>query len=109
MVVDLAQATRLLQADLFKFRAATETLLGNHSATDNEFAAMVSLCYNVGADNFRTSSVLREHCAGRRINAADAFRLWNKARVNGVLTVLAGLTSRREAERSLYLTRNTGT
>jgi hypothetical protein len=30
--------------------------------------------------------------------------MWNKATINGVLQVVNGLTNRRTAERSLYLT-----
>jgi len=65
---------------------------------------MVSLCYNIGAGAFAGSTVLREHCAGAYQAAADAFLMWNKATIDGVLKEVAGLTRRRQAERTLYLT-----
>lgn len=68
-------------------------------ANDNQFAAMVSLCYNIGPSNFAKSSVARYHAAGQHTLAADAFLRWNKAGGQ----VLPGLTRRRQAERALYL------
>jgi lysozyme len=72
-------------------------------ATPDELAALVSLAWNIGMGALANSSVLRAHKAGDRQAAARAFALWNKARVNGVLQVLPGLTSRRAAEAALYL------
>ena len=71
---------------------------------ENQFAAMVSLCFNIGSGNFKTSSVLRRHREGDDAAAADAFLLWDKAHVDGELVELDGLLRRREAERTLYLT-----
>jgi lysozyme len=72
--------------------------------SDSQLAAMVSLHYNVGHAAFAKSSVLRAHNRGDTQAAARAFGLWNKARVNGQLQVVAGLTARRAAESALYLT-----
>jgi lysozyme len=72
-------------------------------ATANELGALVSLAYNIGLEGLRRSSVLRLHNAGDTQAAARAFSLWNKARVNGALVELPGLTSRRAAEAALYL------
>jgi lysozyme len=41
--------------------------------------------------------------AGDYKGAANEFDKWNKARVNGVLTVISGLTARRGRERALFL------
>lgn len=71
--------------------------------TQNELGAMVSLAYNIGVGAFAKSTVLKAHNRGDPQSASRAFGLWNKARVNGVLQVLAGLTSRRAAEAALYL------
>lgn len=71
--------------------------------TENELGAMVSLAYNIGLDALRKSSVLKAHNRGDAQSASRAFGLWNKARVNGVLQPLKGLTARRAAEASLYL------
>lgn len=68
-----------------------------------QLAAMTSLAYNIGLAGFARSTVLKAHNAGRYADAARAFELWNKARVNGVLTELDGLVRRRKAEGAMYL------
>ena len=66
----------------------------------NQFDAMVLLCFNIGTGGFARSSVLRLHNLGDRAGAAQAFGLWNKS--SG--TVYAGLVRRRAEESDLYLT-----
>ena len=69
----------------------------------NQFDAMVCFAFNIGVAGFRGSTVCKAHNRGDAQAAARAFGLWNKARVNGKLTVLNGLTRRRAAEGALYL------
>lgn len=83
--------------------------------SDAELGAMVSLSYNIGFGDlkrkipgFLTSTVLRQHNAGNRQAAARAFGLWNKAKVDGQLQVLNGLTARRAREEALYLQSDDG-
>lgn len=71
--------------------------------TENELGAMTSLAYNIGVKAFAKSTVLKAHNRGDAQSASRAFGLWNKARVNGTLQELAGLTARRAAESALYL------
>ncbi len=98
------EADRLLDRDLDRFENAVAFELVRPT-NDNEFAAMVSLCFNIGIAGFRQSTVLRRHNAGDRIGAAKAFALWNKGRNNkGELVVLNGLTRRRAVEAALYMT-----
>lgn len=97
MTITEAKANELLADSLKKYEEAVTHYAG--SAHQNQFDAMVSLCYNIGAGNFKTSSVARLHKAGQYTGAASAFLLWNKAGGR----VLAGLVSRRKAERNLYL------
>jgi lysozyme len=103
MQITEAQADQALRDDLVGTEAAVNSAVGDAATTDNQFSAMVVLCFNIGSANYRSSTVLREHLAGNYPAAADAFLLWNKAHVNGVLQVVAGLTNRRTAERTLYL------
>ena len=49
------------------------------------------------------STLLAKFNAGDIAGAAAEFSKWNKARVNGVLTALPGLTARRAAEKSTFL------
>lgn len=67
--------------------------------TQNQFDAMVLLCYNIGMRAFRNSTVLKAHNRGDFISAARAFGLWNKVKGR----VVAGLTARRAAEAAMYL------
>lgn len=69
----------------------------------NQFDALVSLVYNIGEGAFAKSSVLRLHNESNFEGAAAAFALWNKAKVNGVLQPVTGLTNRRAREAALYL------
>ena len=69
--------------------------------TQNQFDAMVLLCYNIGESAFARSSVVRNFNAGNLQKAADSFLLWNKAGGK----VSKGLTNRRKKERNLFLTK----
>lgn len=93
------EATDILKADLAKFEAAVSKTL-TKMPTPNQFAAMVSLCFNIGPGAFAKSSVVRKFNAGDTAGAAKSFLLWNRAAGK----VMAGLTRRREAERKLFLT-----
>jgi lysozyme len=104
MTITQEQADRFLQADLHGTENAVDAVARRAPTTDNQFAAMVSLCYNTGAGAFRSSTVLRQHLAGNAAAAADAFLMWDKATIDGKLQVVQGLRNRREAERQLYLT-----
>lgn len=97
-------ADLLLKDDLRIFEDAVETAVASISTANNQFAAMVSLCFNIGAINFGASSVLHYHHAGLKQKAANAFLLWDRAHINSVLTTVRGLARRREAEKALYLT-----
>jgi lysozyme len=60
----------------------------------------VSFVYNVGAGNFAKSTLLKKLNNADYQGAANEFLRWNKAGGK----VLNGLTRRRDAERSLFLT-----
>jgi lysozyme len=104
MHISQEEAEQALQDDLTGTEAAVDGATDQENTTDNQFSAMVAFAFNIGTANFRQSTVLKSHLAGNYQNAADAFLLWNKARVGGVLQPVAGLTNRRSAERTLYLT-----
>lgn len=95
-----AQADEYLVKSLVKYETAVSTAL-TKKPLPNQFAAMVSLCFNIGPGNFKKSSVLRKFNAGDTAGAASSFLLWNKAAGK----VMAGLTRRREAEKKLFLTK----
>ena len=67
--------------------------------TDNQFAAIVSLSYNIGIGNLQKSTLLKKVNFNPNDPTIRAeFARWNKAGGK----VLAGLTRRREAEAKLY-------
>ena len=97
------EAERLLSEDLQMFERGVLnacTIVPNQ----NQFDAFVSLSFNIGLGALGRSTALRRHNEGDFDSAANAIELWNKARVNGVLTVMRGLVRRRAAEKALYLT-----
>jgi len=102
MIWTEGQCHARLVADVARFEQAVAKAL-TVTANENQFAAMVSLAFNIGAGGFARSSVLRRHNARDFAGAADAFLLWNK----GGGRVLPGLVRRRKAERDLYLTAET--
>lgn len=69
------------------------------TATQKQFDALVSLAYNIGLKNLRTSTVMNRTNEGEKDQAANAFMLWNRAAGN----VMKGLNRRRYAERMVYL------
>ncbi len=97
-----AQAETLLVADLLP-RCASVLNLCRQPLSDGAFGALLAFVFNVGAANFAASTLLRKLNAGDMQGAADQFLVWNKARANGVLVVLRGLTRRRQAERAMFL------
>lgn len=86
-------------ADLGKFAAKVDELIGEAPTDQSQFDALVSLAYNIGAEALRKSTVLRKHKAGDHAGAAAAFAMWVK---NDGKT-MRGLVRRRAAEAALYL------
>jgi lysozyme len=94
--------------DLNDFAYHVDQLLAGAPTTDNQFAAMVSLAYNVGIGRlkptpkgFIASAVLANHRKQDFEEAADCFSHFTKQA--GV--VLRGLVRRRNAEAALYRAR----
>lgn len=74
----------------------------------NEFDALVSLCWNIGKESFSTSDVLNYVNAGEMLAAAESFSAWRKARIGGRLIVVDALVRRRTAEKNLFLSHPSG-
>jgi lysozyme len=91
------QALELLADDL---REHAESVKGAVlvDITRNQFVALLSLAFNIGAANFKRSSVVRNLNNGAPMQAAESFLLWNRAGGK----ILAGLTRRRNAEKRLF-------
>jgi lysozyme len=74
----------------------------------NEFDALSSFVFNIGAENFGRSSVIKRLNEGAPIMAAGAMELWRKAEVGGERIVVDALVRRRAAEKALFLTPDNG-
>jgi lysozyme len=93
------RATELLEHEVNLKAQAVEKLV-KVPLNDNEFAALVAFSYNVGSGALSTSTLLKLlNSNADRTAVADQLLRWNKAGGKE----LAGLTRRRQAERSLFL------
>lgn len=93
------QAEDLLRGDLATAEHGVEGAIGS-GVNDNQFAACVSLAFNVGVGNFKGSTLAKRIRENHIADAANEFLKWNRAGGH----VMPGLTRRREAERKLFLT-----
>ena len=98
-VITEAQGEAFLQADLRKFEASINKLV-KVSLSQDQFDALVSFVYNLGAGNFGSSTLLKLLNQGRYDLVPDQFMRWNKAGGQ----VLNGLTKRRKSEADLFAT-----
>lgn len=69
------------------------------SLTQNQFDALISLTYNIGAEAFRKSTLMRFLNEKNYLAAADEFPKWNKVKGR----IVEGLTLRRREEMRLFL------
>jgi len=97
LVITLAEAEALLTKDLKRFEGYIDKYV-KVPLTQNQFDALVSFVYNIGAQAFIESTLLKKLNAGDYEGAAAQFPRWNKAKGK----VLAGLVKRREKELKLF-------
>lgn len=104
MIITETKAEELLKQDLEYFENRVLDLV-KVNLTQHQFDALVSFAFNVGEGNLKKSTLLKKlnntiFFRQTEVEAiADEFLKWNKAGGK----VLAGLTKRRQAERSLFL------
>jgi len=91
------QADARFAKDLARFEVGVSKGAGV-SLKQYQFDAMVSFAYNVGLDNFLSSTLLKMVNAGDFAGAAKQFSRWDKN--DG--KVMTGLTRRRKAEMKLF-------
>lgn len=92
------QAEDLLRKDLATSEAGVARLV-KVKLSQQQFDALVSFTFNLGAGNLQSSTLLKKLNAGDYSGAAEELLRWNKAGGKEV----AGLTRRRAAERKLFL------
>jgi lysozyme len=96
---DQQQADAWLLEDVAVAQSAVNHTVTN-TLSQNQFDALVSFTYNVGAGSEAHSTLLADINAGNYAAAADQFLVWDH--VGGVPN--AGLLRRRTAERTLFTT-----
>lgn len=100
MVITQQQAEDLLRNSLNARYEPSVRKLGEMN--QNQYDALVSFCYNLGPHIFK-GSLLAAINKRDWNDVARQIKKYNKAKVNGVLTELRGLTRRRKAEADLLL------
>ena len=93
-----AQAKAYMQNDLKKFEHAVNDAV-NIPLNQNQFDALVSLTYNIGAAAFSKSTLVKKLNAGDISGAADQFDVW----INAGGKRMQGLVNRRSKEKLLFL------
>jgi lysozyme len=97
MVITAEQADWLLLDDVRQ----AERVIEKHITVplnDHQFAVLVSLVFNIGAEKFRQSTLVRLLNRGWYEQVPAQLMRWNKARGE----TLGGLTRRRRAEAALW-------
>lgn len=97
-VISKEEAERFLTEDLVEAEHAV-TQLVRVPINDNQFSALVSFVYNVGAQQFQESTLLRLLNEGKPVEAAEQLSRW----VHAGSAILPGLVARRQAELALFL------
>lgn len=87
------EVLQLFRQDIKSCSAAVEET-SPYQLTTYQYEALLSFCFNIGVDNFRKSTVIRNIRNHNFRGAADAMLLWNKPAV---------LEARRYRERELFL------
>lgn len=99
-----AEVDYWLQEDLKEAEQAVEAYV-HVPLNQNMYDALVSLVFNIGASQFRTSTLLRKLNEGLYKDASEQFLVWNKITnpKTGKLEESKGLSNRRAREKKLFL------
>jgi len=95
--ITMKKATAFLQTDVAVAEKAINKLV-TVTLNQNQFDALVSLVFNIGAGAFSTSTLLKVINSNQLNGVPSAFRMWKKT--GGKIS--AGLINRREAEIRLF-------
>ena len=93
-----AQAKTYMAHDLKKFEATVNKAV-TVQLNQNQFDALLSLAYNIGASAFSQSTLVKKLNANDIRGAADQFDVW----VNAGGKRMQGLVNRRSKEKLLFL------
>ncbi len=97
--ISKTEALEILKYQVDKSYGKSVNRYVQHEISQNQFDALVSFTYNLGAGNLRSSTLLKKVNLGKFARAAKEFLKWDKAGGRR----LKGLTRRRIAESNLFL------
>ena len=104
-VITKERAEHLLEWEVKLKAKGVNAVIKPASLSQNQYNALVSFAYNTGSGALKSSTLLKRVKANPAdATIRDAFMMWNKARVDGELIEIAGLTNRRKEEADLYFT-----
>lgn len=98
MSITNEQAERMLMNDIARFEPELDRL-AKVPMSQNQWDALMSFVYNLGSTDFGSSTLLKLLNAKDYAGAAEQLPRWNKAGGQ----VLADVTTRRAAERAMFL------
>ena len=102
MRITEARANEMLTSDLEDAGKSVLRLI-SVPLNDNQYGALCSFVFNLGAGALQTSTLRKILNTGDYAGVPAQMARWNKATVNGKKVVLAGLVRRREAEGKLWI------
>ena len=101
--ISMQEAEAILVKDLAAVDAAISKWV-TVPLNQNQYDAIGSFIFNLGAGSFAGSTLLKKLNAKDYEGASKEFIRWNKGRVKGALVEMPGLTRRRLAEQKLFAT-----
>ncbi len=96
------QADAWFTSDVTVFERAVDRLV-HLPVVQHQFDALGSFAYNAGIGALSMSTLLKRLNEHNYQSAANNFELWDKGMVDGRLVSIPGLTTRRRAERRIFL------
>jgi len=108
--VNTREAEEIMRRDVAPIAKVIEAYTQNIALNQNQFDALVSLVYNIGARSFKQSKIRRLLTDGLWGNSAERCELiareihrWNKITISGVQRVSNGLVRRRLEESEWFV------
>lgn len=102
MKISKKTAEEMLRHDIEEAEAAIDRVV-RVPLNGNQYGALVSLVFNIGAGAFARSTLVKRLNKGQK-NLSREFAMWNKGTVGGKKKTLPGLVRRRAEEAALFAT-----
>jgi len=103
MTITIEKAEEYLEKDISYFSGVVKKFV-KVPLNDNQLSALISFVFNLGDQRLKKSTLLKKLNESDYVGASKEFIRWNKGEVDGVLTVIDGLTTRRVIETKIFTT-----